>query len=49
MRSMHQFTPEIDRLPRAFAYHCMNGLAMRAPLDTSLTPEIDWTQLPERQ
>ena len=36
---MHQFTPEIDRLSRALADHCLDRLAMRAPLDTSLTPE----------
>ena len=36
---MHKFTPEIDRLSRALAHHCLDRLAMRAPLDESLTPE----------
>ena len=39
VRSVHQFTPEIDRLSRALADHCLDRLAMRAPLDTSLTPD----------
>jgi L-2,4-diaminobutyrate decarboxylase len=39
VRFVHQFTPEIDRLSRALADHCLDRLAMRAPLDTSLTPE----------
>ena len=36
---MHQFTAEMDLLCRALAEHCLDRLAMRAPLDHSLTQE----------
>ena len=39
LSAVHEFTPEMDRLSRALAEHCLDRLAMRAPLDHSLTPD----------
>ena len=36
--AVHQFTPQIDVLSRALAEHCLDRLAMQAPLDHSFTP-----------
>ncbi len=36
---MHQYTAEMDLLSRALSEHCLDRLAMRAPLDHSLTQD----------
>ncbi len=39
MASVHTYTAEMDATARALAAHCLERLAMTAPLDTSATPE----------
>jgi glutamate/tyrosine decarboxylase-like PLP-dependent enzyme len=36
---VHEFTPEMETLSRALAEHCLDRLAMIAPLDGTRTPE----------
>jgi glutamate/tyrosine decarboxylase-like PLP-dependent enzyme len=36
---VHEYTPETQRLARALAEHCLDRLAMAAPLDGTRTPE----------